>query len=92
MFDTRIPYTPGLATTLVLMLPPSLYAITHVVRQGLMRPVQWLHTFLCMLFGLMLAQQIVVRASGMSYLEFPGNIRKSNIGGCGKTGLKQRMA
>ena len=37
---------------------------------ALMKPMWWLYSFLYMLFGLLMAQQIVVRTSGMKYSDF----------------------
>jgi hypothetical protein len=80
MFDRSIPYTPGLATAACLLFPVGAYSIYYAVRNNLMRPVDWLFVFLYMLFCVGIAQQIVVRSSGMSYLEFLANVRKSLLG------------
>lgn len=81
MFDRKIPYTPGLATAACLLFPVGVYSIRYAVKNKLMRPIDWLFVFLYMLFCLGIAQQIVVRSSGMSYLEFLDNVRKSLRGG-----------
>jgi Protein of unknown function with HXXEE motif len=81
MFDRPIPYTPGLATAVCLLLPVSIYSIRYAIKNKLMRPIDWLFVFLYMLFSLAVAQQIVVRSSGMSYLEFLKNVRESIFGG-----------
>lgn len=77
MFDRKVPYTPGLAIAAFLLFPVSVYSIHYAVRNKLMRPVDWLFVSLYMLACLGVAQQIVVRASGMSYFEFLNNVRKS---------------
>ena len=73
----RLPryYSPGLATAIVLLLPISIYTFTYVIRHDLMQPLSWLFAFLYMLFGLIVAQQIVIRASGVKYSEFLKNVR-----------------
>jgi len=63
-------YSPGLVTAVVLLLPVSLYGIIYAVQHDLMQPLSWLFCFIYMLAALMIAQQIVVRASGMKYSEF----------------------
>jgi hypothetical protein len=75
MFRLKHFYSPGLATALVLLLPISLYTFAYVIQHGLMQPVYWLFAFLYMLFGLVVAQQIVIRASGMKYSDFLKNVR-----------------
>jgi hypothetical protein len=40
-----------------------------------MQPVYWLFAFLYVLFGLVVAQQVVIRASGVKYSEFLKNVR-----------------
>lgn len=42
-----------------------------------MEPLEWLYSVLYMASSLMLAQQIVLRASGMSYATFMGNVRSA---------------
>lgn len=80
MFDRSIPYTPGLATAACLLFPVGAYAIWYAIRNKLMRPIDWLFVFLYMLLCVGAAQQSVVRSSGMSYLEFLINVRKSLLG------------
>ncbi|TCU54699.1 uncharacterized protein with HXXEE motif [Novosphingobium sp. PhB57] len=80
IFELPSFYSPGLATALVLLLPISIYGIVYAVRNGLMRGRTWLFSFLYMVFSLMLAQQLVVRASGMPYAEFLRNIQAHILG------------
>ena len=72
--DARF-YSPGLATAIVLLLPISIYAFAYVIRHDLMQPISWLFAFLYILFGLVVAQQIVIRTSGVKYSEFLKNVR-----------------
>lgn len=80
MFRLKHFYSPGLATALVLLLPISLYSFAYVIRHDLMQPVSWFFAFLYMLFGLVVAQQIVIRASGMKYSDFLKNVRAALAG------------
>ena len=73
-------YSPGMVTAVVLLLPISVYSIAYAIRQGLMSPAFWLFAFLYMLFGLMVAQQIVIRTSGMKYTDFLKNLRSTVFG------------
>jgi hypothetical protein len=75
MFKLKRFYSPGLVTAVFVLLPISLYTIIYVVQNNLMQPVSWLYSFAFMLIGLMLAQQIVVRSSGMKYTEFLKRVR-----------------
>jgi len=75
MFGLKRFYSPGLATSVVVLLPISVYTISYAVQHNLMQPVSWLYSFLSMLISLMLAQQIVVRTSGMKYTDFLKNVR-----------------
>lgn len=80
MFDSVIPYSPGLISAVVLMLPVSVYSIQYTIRNKLLKPSGWAFAFLYMIFGLAIAQQIVVRSSGMDYFEFLANARKAMLG------------
>ena len=80
MFDSVIPYSPGLLTAVVLMLPVSIYGIRYIVQKRLMPPIHWLYSFAYMMFGLAMAQQVVVRSSGMHYFEFLANARRAMLG------------
>ena len=73
----RLPrfYSPGLATAVVVLLPISIYGLAYAVRHDLMQPHSWLFAFLYMLFGLIVAQQVVIRASGVKYTDFLRNVR-----------------
>ncbi|WP_445217041.1 HXXEE domain-containing protein [Bradyrhizobium sp. Pa8] len=75
MFRLEHFYSPGLATALVILLPISLYTFAYVIHYNLAQPISWLLAFLYMLFGLAIAQQTVVRTSGMKYSEFLRNVR-----------------
>ena len=74
MFRLKHFYSHGLATAVFLLLPISLYSFAYVIQQNLI-------AFLYMLFGLVIAQQIVIRASGMKYMEFLKNVRAAAFGG-----------
>ena len=77
MFRLQPFYSPGLITSVFVLMPISIYGMAYVARNRLMSPRSWLFSFLYMLGGLMLAQQIVVRASGMEYSEFLRNVREA---------------
>jgi hypothetical protein len=84
MFRLKHFYSPGLATAVVLLLPISLYTFAYAIRHDLMQPVSWLFALLYMLFGLIIAQQIVIRASGMKIYRVPkkrqsGSFRRSPL-------------
>jgi hypothetical protein len=81
MSDTRIPYSPGLVSAVVLLFPVSVYGILYAIKNNLMRPKDWLFSFLVMIAGLMAAQMIVVRSTGMPYPEFLRNVRRAIFGG-----------
>jgi hypothetical protein len=80
MFNLRY-YSPGLVTAVFVLLPISLYAFVYVIRENLLSPVSWLFAFLYMLFGLAIAQQIVIRGSGMKYMDFLRTVRTDLFGG-----------
>ncbi|MCM3756526.1 HXXEE domain-containing protein [Sporosarcina aquimarina] len=75
MFKLKRFYSPGLVTSVVLMLPISIYTIVYVVQNNLMQPISWLYAFGFILISIMTAQQIVVRMSGMKYADFLKNVR-----------------
>lgn len=77
MYDKSSIYSPGLITSIVVLLPVSIYAIVYAVQNDLMQPLHWFYSFLILLSGLGLGQQIVVRGSGMKYSEFLGNVRRT---------------
>ena len=81
MFRLKHFYSPGLATALVLLLPISLYTFAYVIQHHIMQPAFWLFAFLYMLFGLVVAQQIVIRAGGVKYTDFLKNVRAAIRGG-----------
>jgi hypothetical protein len=80
MFDRPVPYTPGLATAACLLAPVGVYSIRYAIKNKLMRGIDWMFVFLYMLLSVAIAQQIVVRSTGMSYLEFLKNVRKALTG------------
>jgi hypothetical protein len=79
MFRLKHFYSPGLVTAVFVLLPISLYAFAYVIRHDLVRPLGWLFAFLYMLFGLVVAQQVVIRASGVRYSDFLKNVRAALI-------------
>jgi hypothetical protein len=80
LFHLHRPYSPGMMTAVLLMLPISLYTVRYTVQHNLMPPLYWLLSFGYLLLGLMVAQRIVVRASGMRYIDFLKNVRASMFG------------
>jgi hypothetical protein len=64
-----------LAAATVLLLPTLIYAFAYVIRHDLMQSISWLFAFLYKLFGLVAAEQIVIRTSGVKYSEFLKNVR-----------------
>ena len=75
MFNLPRFYSPGMVTAIFAMLPISIYTVVYVVQSSLMQPLYWLYSLLYMIAGLMIAQQIVVRMSGMKYSEFLKKVR-----------------
>ncbi|MDD4169492.1 MAG: HXXEE domain-containing protein [Desulfotomaculaceae bacterium] len=75
MFNLKRFYSPGLLTSVVVLLPISVYTIAYAAQNNLMHPVSWLYSFIYMVIGLMSAQQIVVRTSGVKYTDFLKNVR-----------------
>jgi Protein of unknown function with HXXEE motif len=82
IFKIKRPYSPGMATALLVMLPISITGVVLGVQEDLIAPLDWLWAFLYMLLSLAIAQFTVVRTSGMKYSEFLGNIGR-NIRGSG---------
>ncbi|WP_164844718.1 HXXEE domain-containing protein [Brucella pituitosa] len=81
MFDRPMPYTPGLVTATLLLMPVGVYSITYAVRQHLLRPVSWLLVPLYMLVSVLVAQMVVVSSSGMDYRQFLNNAKGALLGG-----------
>jgi hypothetical protein len=77
MFRTGRPYTPGMASALAVLLPISVYTTWYLVASGLMEPQSWALALAYLLACVAVAQQVVVRTSGMRYSEFLGNVRKA---------------
>ncbi|HEY4288703.1 MAG TPA: HXXEE domain-containing protein [Puia sp.] len=77
MFSMKRFYSPGLLTAIILLLPISIYTIVYAAQHHLLRPIDWLFSFLYVFGGLMLAQQIVVRMSGMKYSNFLKNVKNA---------------
>lgn len=69
------PYSPGLVTAVLVLLPISAYSISYAVAHHLVSPLGWLGAFVYMAAGLILAQWIVVTNSGMKYSQFLRNAR-----------------
>ena len=77
MYDKSNIYSPGLISSIVVLIPISIYSIIYAVQNNLMQPMNWIYSFLILLAGLGLAQQIVVRGSGMKYSDFLRNVRQT---------------
>lgn len=77
MFDKEKPYTPGMFTAVFLLLPVSLYMTYYLVINNLMNPISYLFALIYLLIAVAIAQQIVVRTSGMKYSEFISNAKKA---------------
>ena len=75
LFRLKHPYSPGLATAIVLLLPIGIFGITYAVRHDVMRPKQWAYSLLYMAAGFAIAQGTVVRMSGLKYTEFLKKVR-----------------
>lgn len=75
LFGLKRPYSPGMGTAVVVLLPISVYAVVHAIGQHLVAPTDWLWALIYMFGGLMVAQRIVVTASGMRYRDFLRNAR-----------------
>lgn len=81
MFRMKHFYSPGLVTAVFVLLPISIYTFVYVIHHEIMRPIWWLFSFLYMLFGLVVAQQIVIRTSGVKYIDFLKNVKGALSGG-----------
>jgi hypothetical protein len=83
MFRLKQPYSSGLVTAVVVLLPISIYRIVccGTARSNLMSWVSWLLSFFYMMGTLMLAQQIVLWACDMKYSDFLRNVRATIYGG-----------
>jgi len=75
MFKKDKPYTPGMATALVVLLPIAVYTTWYLVANALMAPLSWLFSIACLLVCVAVAQQVVVRTSGMKYSVFLKNVQ-----------------
>ncbi|EKN4012784.1 TPA: HXXEE domain-containing protein [Klebsiella pneumoniae] len=75
MSSTRY-YSPGLVTAVVVLMPISLYTLHHIATHMETHFSTWLMAFLYMLVGLLIAQRLVISASGMKYSEFLKNVRR----------------
>lgn len=84
LFRIGRPYSPGMATAVLVLLPLSIWGIAYVVWHDLTSPLSWLLSLLYLAGSLMLAQRVVVRASGMTYTEFLRNVRSNFDGGGAK--------
>ena len=79
MFRLKHFYSPGLVTAVVVLLPISIYTFSYVTRHNMMQPTSWLLSFFYMVLGLVVAQQIVIRASGVKYSDFLKNVRTTLV-------------
>lgn len=77
IFKRKRPYTPGMASALVILLPISIYTTWYLIAKHLMQPLSWLFAVLYLLVCVAIAQQIVVRSNGMKYSEFLDNVRSA---------------
>jgi hypothetical protein len=75
MFNSKKPYSPGLITALFLLFPIAVYTFFTAIRQHLLPLMDYLFAFLYILFSLLLAQRIVINASGMKYKDFLSNVK-----------------
>lgn len=79
MFGKRY-YSPGLLTAVVVLLPLSLFTLHYIVVHHIASRLDWILAFLYMIVGLLIAQRIVINASGMKYLDFLKNVREKLFG------------
>jgi len=75
IFQLKPFYSPGLVTALVVLLPISIYSIAYAIRQNVMPSWSYPLALLYMLFCFVVAQQIVVRGSGVKYTDFLSTVR-----------------
>lgn len=75
LFDLKRPYSPGLVTAVFILLPISAYSLSYAVGHHLVSPLDWVGAFLYMAASVLLAQWIVVTASGVKYSQFLRNAR-----------------
>jgi hypothetical protein len=80
MFRLKRFYSPGLATAAVVLLPISIYGLSFAVQNHLIRPSEWVWSFLYMAVGFVIAQATVVRMSGLKYFEFLKRVRSTLFG------------
>jgi hypothetical protein len=75
MFGFKGFYSPGLITAAFVLLPIAIFGIAYSNIHHMVQPIEWLYAFIYVLGSLMLAQQVVVRMSGMKYSDFLKNVR-----------------
>lgn len=75
VFDLNHFYSPGLITAVFILLPISIIGIAYAMRHRLMSPCKWVLAALYTFVPLIVAQQIVIAASGMPYIEFLKNLQ-----------------
>lgn len=73
-------YSPGMITSLLVMLPISIYGIVYVIQSGIMKPIYWLYSLLWLVVPVLIGQIAIVTSSGMKYGEFINNARKALFG------------
>lgn len=74
---TRYPYSSGLFTALSILLPISIYTTWQMYHYGLMQLHLFISAFCCLVVIVMLAQQVIVRLSGMKYFDFLKNVKQA---------------
>ena len=66
-------YSPGMITSLLIMLPMTAYGFYTVISQHLVTGWNWLWAFLCLVIPLFGLQRYIIRSIGMDYRVFIGN-------------------
>lgn len=79
MFGKRF-YSPGLFTAVVVLMPISLVTLKYILSHHISNGLDWGLAFAYMIVGLVVAQRMVINASGMKYLDFLKNVRKRLFG------------
>jgi hypothetical protein len=69
LFHRRPPYTPGLATAVLAMLPISVYGIWYAVSNDLLALWEWPMALLYMAAGFAIMQSTIIHSIGLTYPE-----------------------
>jgi hypothetical protein len=69
------PYTPGMATALILLLPISIVGIVHAVSIDLLAPWEWPVAFVYMAAGFAIMQATILHSVGLTYPQAVRNLR-----------------